>query len=559
MKAKDNSKKGTKGKKSQKKEEWFIPPESRKVLTERFKTLKDTVTLEIFIKKGENDPYNALTVAFCSDLARLTTKIKTNINVIGEPESKKYNVERSPSILFNPDKYNIRFTGAPLGEEGRSFIEAIVMASRNESGLSESSKQKLTELKDSRHIMIFITPDCPYCPGQVINAFRAGIERPDLIKAECVESMENIDLAKAYFVSAVPHTVINKTTMSKGLLPEEMFIEELLTMEPTQTMEELPGTLGEQLQAIEVDLIIIGGGPAGLTAGIYAQRSGLKSIVLEKDMIGGQVALTPVVENYPGFTNIGGKKLMDLINAQAKNYVPIHEGEAVLEIKVGKKIEAITNRGRYLGRALLLATGAGHRTLGVAGEEKYNGHGVSYCATCDGYFFKGKKVAMVGGGNSALTDALYLKNLGANVAIIHRRNEFRAEKYLQESVTRENIPVIWDSVVEEIIGKKNKITGVKIKNVKSKASKVHKVEGVFIAIGEDPNSKLASEFGVKLTAGGFIDVDHSCRTNIPRIYAAGDVTGGVRQIVTAVSEGATAALSAFQDLTNPYWLRDVSK
>jgi len=559
LKAKYNSKKSTKGKKSQKKEEWFIPPDSRKVLSERFKALKDPVSLEVFIKKGENDPYNALTVAFCSDLTRLTTKIKTNINIIGEPVPKKYDVTRSPSILFNPDKYNIRFTGAPLGEEGKSFIEAIVMVSRNESGLSESSKQKLAELDESRHVMVFVTPDCPYCPGQVINAFRAGVERHDLIKAECVEATENIDLAKAYFIGAVPHTVINKTTMSKGLLPEEMFIEELLTMEPTQLMEELPGTLGEQLQAREVDLIIIGGGPAGLTAGIYAQRSGLKSIVLEKDMIGGQVALTPVVENYPGFTNIGGKKLMDLIHSQAKNYVPIHEGEGVLEIKVGKKIEAITNRGRYLGRALILAMGAGYRTLGVPGEEKYNGHGVSYCATCDGYFFKGKKVAMVGGGNSALTDALYLKNLGANVAIIHRRHEFRAEKYLQESVKRESIPIIWDSVVEEIIGNEKEITGVKIKNIKSKASKIHKVEGVFIAIGEDPNSKLASEFGVKLTAGGFIEVDRSCRTNIPRIYAAGDVTGGVRQIVTAVSEGATAALSAFQDLANPYWLKDVNR
>ncbi len=541
---------------TQKKDEWFIPEESRKALLEKFKVLKDPITLEVFIQEGVNDPYNKLSVIFCMDLARLTDKITTHMNVIGDEKSEKYDVKSSPSILFNPEEFNIRFTGSPIGEEGRSFIEAIVMVSTKESNLSKKNKNALKELKEPRHIQVFVTPDCPYCPGQVVNAFRAAIERPDLIQAECVESIENIDLAREYNVGAVPHTVINQVTTSKGLAPEEMFVHELLTMEPSPALEELmeEGAMEAGL-ATEVDLIILGGGPAGLTAGIYAQRSGLKSIVLEKDMVGGQVALTPVVENYPGFTNIAGKKLMEIINQQARNYVPIREGEEVMEIKIGKNIEAYTNRGKYVGKALVIATGAGYKRLGVPGEEKFNGHGVSYCATCDGYFFKDRKVAMVGGGNSALTDALYLKNLGANVAIIHRRDQLRAEKYLQDSINRENIPVIWGSVVEEILGKDNKITGVKVKNIKTKKSKVHKVDGVFIAIGETPNSKLAGEVGVKLTKGGFIEVDRSCRTNIPRIYAAGDVTGGVRQIVTAVSEGATAALAAFEDISNPYWLR----
>lgn len=552
-KSKKNAKSTSDAKK--KKDEWFIPPDTRKTLLERFKDLKDEVNLEVFIKQGENDPYNTLTVVFCLDLARLTNKIHVNINVIGEEKAKKYGVERSPSVLFNPEQYNIRFTGAPVGEEGRSFIQAIMMVSSHESDLTKKSKKALAELAEPRYIQVFVTPDCPYCPGQVINAFRAGIERPELIKAECVESIENIDLAKAYFVGAVPQTVINKTTMSKGFQPEEMFIQELLTLEPTQIMDE---AFEEPIDGsvTEVDLIIVGAGPGGLTAGIYAKRSGLNAVVLEKEVIGGQVAITSVVENYPGFTNIGGKKLMDLISAQAKNYVPIHEGEEVREIKVGKRIEAFTNRGKYVGKALLIATGAGYRKLGVVGEEQFAGHGVSYCATCDGYFFKGKRVVMVGGGNSALTDALYLKNLGANVKIIHRKDKFRAEKYLQESVEKANIPVVWDSVLEEILGNKNEVTGVKIRNVKTKAVKQLKLNGVFIAIGEDPNSKLAGELGIKLGKGGFIEVDRGCRTNIPRIYAAGDVTGGVRQIVTAVSEGAIAALSAFEDLVNPYWLKD---
>ena len=238
MPTKKVKKEDTRGKAKSKKDEWFIPEESRKALLERFSELKDEVDLEVFFKQGENDPYNTLTVAFCLDLARLSNKIHTNINKIGEPKSEKYEVERSPTVLFNPEEYNIRLTGAPLGEEGKSFIQAIMMISNHESGLAEKSKKALAELSEPRHIQIFVTPDCPYCPAQVINAFRAAIERPDLIKAECVESIENIDLAKAYFVGAVPHTVINKTTMSKGLQTEEIFIQELITMEPTQEMEE---------------------------------------------------------------------------------------------------------------------------------------------------------------------------------------------------------------------------------------------------------------------------------------------------------------------------------
>lgn len=554
------TKKGTK--KKGKGDSWFLPKDARVALSERFKALKDTVKLEVFIKTGENDPYNTLSVVFCSDLARLSDKIITTINVIGDEKSKKYKVDHSPTILFNPEEYNIRYNGAPAGEEGKSFIETIIMLSNHDSGLSKESREALAELDEKRHVMVFITPDCPYCPGQVINAFRAAIERPDIISAECIESIENIEMARAYNIGAVPHTVINSTTMSKGLQPEEMFVLELVTMEPTQVSKEILAETGEEPimgKSTEVNLIIIGAGPAGLTAGIYAQRSGLSSVVLEKDMVGGLVAVTPVVENYPGFTNIAGKRLMDLISSQAKNYVDIHEGEEIFEIKVGKKIEAITNRGKYIGDALILATGAKYQKLDVPGEEKFAGHGVSYCATCDGYFFKDKKVLMVGGGNSALTDALHLKNLGANVAIVHRRDQLRAEKYLQESVKREELPVIWNSVVEEIKGKGNKVNGVKVKNLKTKESKLHKVDGVFIAIGEEPNSKLAGEIGIKLKEGGFIDVDSHGRTNIPRIYAAGDVTGGVRQIVTAVSEGATAALAAFEDLANPYWLKSVTQ
>ena len=530
-------------------QKWFISKDTRDTLIKNFKEMKERVILEVFTKQEENESYNALTVKFTTDLGKLSDKIEVKFNLIGDERSKKYNVTRSPTILINPEDYRIRYTGAPAGEEGRSFIETIMMVSRRESGLSVSSKEILSKLKEKKHIQVYVTPTCPYCPGQVINAFRAAMERPGLVSSECVEATENVDLAKRYNVSSVPQTVINEKVTSIGLEQEDKFISELVDLKPEKEAAPLIDK-----EAVEVDLIIVGAGPAGLTAGIYAKRSGLSTIILEKGVIGGQVAVTPIVENYPGFQNIAGVKLMDMIGAHARNYVEIHEGEEVKEVKIGKKIEAITPKNRYIGKALILATGATYKKLNLPGEAKFFGRGVSYCATCDGYLFKNKDVLVVGGGNTALTDALYLKSVGTNIKIIHRRDEFRAQKYLQESVKRENIPIIWNSVVEKIIGE-DKMTGVRLKDTKDETIKEIKADGLFVAIGETPNSQIASEVGIKLSNSGFIEADQGRRTNIPRIYAAGDVTPGVRQIVTAVSEGATAALSAFEDISSPYWLR----
>jgi len=299
------------------------------------------------------------------------------------------------------------------------------------------------------------------------------------------------------------------------------------------------------------DLLIIGAGPAGLAAGIYAARSGLKAVVLDKGAAGGQVLLIPAVENYPGFSKIAGWELAEKLVAHARGYVPIREGEEVKAIDTGEVFEVVTDRERYRTRALLFATGAGPRKLGVPGESEFSGRGVSYCAVCDGFFFRNKRVVVVGGGNAALTDALYLKSLGCAVILVHRRDTFRAEHHLQEAVRREAIPVIYNSVVEAIRGDEA-VTAVTVRNLKEGAVQEIPADGVFIAVGEKPNTELAAAIGVEIAAG-FIVVDRAGRTNIPRVYAAGDVTGGVRQIVTAVSEGATAALAAFEDLAKPYW------
>ena len=315
------------------------------------------------------------------------------------------------------------------------------------------------------------------------------------------------------------------------------------------------GSKSETVGSAEYDVIIVGAGPAGLSAGIYARRAGLSCVVLEKGVPGGQVLTSPKIENYPGFPEIEGMKLMEAMAEHARAYVEIKEGEEVVRLtKAGDRFEFITPSGRLSSRAVILATGSYHRKLEVPGEDKLAGRGVSYCATCDGFFFKGRDVIVVGGGNTALTDSLYLNSIGCNVTIVHRRDAFRADKHLQDSVVERGIGTVYDSVVEEILGDDH-VTGVKLRNVKTEAVDTKQVGGVFVAVGEVPTSQLASELGVNMDPGGFVVVDMSYRTNVPLVYAAGDVAGGIRQIVAAVHSGAAAALSCFEDLTKPYFSR----
>lgn len=304
----------------------------------------------------------------------------------------------------------------------------------------------------------------------------------------------------------------------------------------------------------DYDVIILGAGPAGLSAGIYASRAGLDCVILEKGIPGGQVLTSPTIENYPGFPEIAGMKLMENMAEHAKIYVDIREGEEVLRVRGGDKFEVITTSGRYTSRALILATGSYHRKLDVAGEEGMTGKGVSYCATCDGFFYKGKEVIVVGGGNTALTDALHLSSLGCKVTIVHRRNQLRADKHLQDSVVQHKIPILWDTVVEEIV-EGNEVTAVRLRDLKTGKVHAKPVSGVFVAVGEVPSSQLAAELGLDMDPGGFVTVDRSFRTNVAFVYAAGDVSGGIRQIVAAVHGGAAAALSCFEDLMNPYYRR----
>jgi thioredoxin reductase (NADPH) len=304
---------------------------------------------------------------------------------------------------------------------------------------------------------------------------------------------------------------------------------------------------------VETDLVIVGGGPAGLTAGIYAVRSGLQTAIIEREALGGQVATTPIVENYPGFTSVGGKTLVDIMVSHALQYVQIFQGEAVVDIEYGQPTTVTTNRRRFLTKTVLLATGASHRHLNVPGEHRLGGRGVSYCSTCDGPLFKGKKVVMVGGGNSAVTEALYLSHMGAEVSLIHRRDNLRAQDVLARQLEENQIPILWNTEIKEIKGQE-RVEEIEIYNNQTGETSILKTDGVFIAIGYTPAVDLAQAIGLELSEDGYIKHDGKHRTNIPGIYSAGDVEGGYKQIVTATGQGAEAAMTIFEDLINPYWL-----
>ena len=302
----------------------------------------------------------------------------------------------------------------------------------------------------------------------------------------------------------------------------------------------------------QYDIIIIGAGPGGLTAGIYAGRQGTKNLIIDRDLAGGIGREVPEMENYPGFDNISGLELIEKMKAQATKNCDLHEMEEVTEITKNDteyRFTVKTAKDTYQSKTIILATGSSHRHLEAKGEEEHIGKGVSYCATCDGFFFAGRDIIMVGGGNSALQEALYLKNLGANVTLVHRRNEFRAQKHLQNQIKKKEIPTILNATVEEIKGEML-VESVILKDTKTGELTEHPTNGVFISVGYIPHTELAQQLGVNLDESGHIINDKEQKTNVDYVYAIGDVCIGLKQWVVACGEGAVAATSAFEDIQN---------
>ena len=296
------------------------------------------------------------------------------------------------------------------------------------------------------------------------------------------------------------------------------------------------------------DVIIIGGGPAGYTAALYASRAGLDTLVIEKMGPGGQMALTDIIDNYPGFEEgIDGISLGMKMQAGAERFGAVTEYAEVTSLELSGKIKTIeTAGGKFLTRTLIIATGADPRKLGIEGEDALVGRGLHYCAHCDGRFYKGKTVMVVGGGNSAASDALYLSHLCEKVIVVHRRDTLRATKiYHEPLMSAPNVEFMWNSAIDDYIVDK-KIVGAKVKNLQSGELSDVAFDGLFVSIGRKPATDLFVD-QLALDGNGYIIADESTRTSIEGVYAAGDVrTKTLRQVVTAVSDGAIAADCAEQ-------------
>ncbi len=290
------------------------------------------------------------------------------------------------------------------------------------------------------------------------------------------------------------------------------------------------------------DMIIIGGGPAGYSAALYAARAGLDTLVIERMSVGGQMALTDVIDNYPGFDEgVDGFTLGMKMQAGAERFGAKTEYASVTSVSLYENPKRIiTDEGEFFAKTVVVATGANPRKLGVDGEEKLTGRGVHYCAHCDGRFYKGKTVAVVGGGNSAVQDALYISHLAEKVYLIHRRDSLRATKIYHDPLMKaENVEFLWNSRVESF-SSDERLAGAVIENLKNGERRDLVVDGLFVSIGRDPATGLFGE--LELDKSGYIVADESTKTSIEGVYAVGDVrTKALRQVVTAVSDGAVAA------------------
>ena len=303
-------------------------------------------------------------------------------------------------------------------------------------------------------------------------------------------------------------------------------------------------------------LIIIGSGPAGYTAGIYAARAGLNPILVSGNQVGGQLTMTTTIENFPGFENpITGNQLMENMRIQALN-----TGVKIIEDKITEVdfinrpfVLSSENGNSFTTDSVIIATGSSARWLELDSEKKFIGFGVSACATCDGFFYKNKTVAVIGGGNSAAEEALFLTNFASKVILIHRRDTLRADAVMQKKLNENHkISILWDSVIQEVLGSENpkSVTGIKIKNVKTDDTEVINIDGIFVAIGHKPNTEIFREY-LELDSAGYIKtLPDSTQTNIKGVFAAGDVKDPrFRQAITAAGSGAMAAMEATKYLS----------
>jgi alkyl hydroperoxide reductase subunit F len=538
----------------------IIDEKVKKEITPLLEKLKNRVHL-IFFAEKKNCPFCDKQRELIEELASLSDKLELHIYDHSEhaDEAQKYLIDKVPAtVIAGKQDYGIRFFGLTGGHEFSSLMQAIIMVGTDTSGIHPDLEQMIQEIKKPVHIEVMTTLSCPYCPKAVHAAHQLAMVN-EHIRADMVEGEEFPDLARKYDVYGVPKTMINETHSFEGAQPvQAVYLEVLKAVDPQEygrvktMIREAQGhrhVRKPEMRSV-YDTIIVGGGPAALSAAVYAARKQLNVLLVSKD-IGGQIAYTASIDNYLGLPGISGEELKEQFMFHAEAY-PIAEslGANVVKVSAGDDLFLVkTNDEKiFKARTVIFCTGKEYRRLGVPGEDRFIGHGIAFCATCDAPLYKNKKVAVVGGGNSAFTAVRDLVGYAKEIHVIHRRDRFTADNSLVQDVKRaSNVTFHIGVSVKQFRGDK-KLQGIILSSTKNAATTSIDVDGVFLEIGLTPNTDAVRDI-IGLNERAEIPVRADNSTDLPGFFAAGDATDvPEKQIIVAAGEGAKAAIAVYKYL-----------
>lgn len=538
----------------------IIDKESRRELRKLLNNLVNPVRLLYFIQQNAS-PSASHQNHLLKELSSLSTKIKLEVYDITttDKQAKNYDIEQTPATaVLGEQDYGIRFYGLTAGHEFASLLESIFTVSTGLSSLDPQLEKLVKDIKEKTQLKVFVTLTCPYCPRMVRVANQFALVNEN-IRVDMIEVSEFPELAQKYNVYGVPKTIINEKHSFEGALPPgNVYLEVLKAVNPEEysrleeAIRELSGfrkTKSAEEKHL-YDVAIIGGGPAAMSAAIYTIRKGLDTLVLAKKW-GGQLTYTASIENYPGIPDIDGMEMVERFRNHLESYpVAIGLGENVIKLKKeGKIFVAVTENNReFRSKSIIYCAGMEYRRLGVPNEDRFIGKGIGFCATCDAPLFRDKKVAVVGGGNSAFTAVRDLRYFASEIHLIHRRNKFRADEVLvEEAKQAKNVTFHTPMDVVSFLGA-DELTGVKLKSVEGKEEMNLDVDGVFLEIGLTTNTKPLEDL-IELNNYGEVPVDKNQSTTLEGLFAAGDVTDiKEKQISIAVGHGTLAALTAYKYL-----------
>jgi alkyl hydroperoxide reductase subunit F len=537
-----------------------IDEETRAQLQGIFKGLVSPVRLVFFTQKNAC-PTCAQQLELLKDLTSLSSKLELTVYdfVLHGDEAMSYKIDKIPATaVIGKRDYGIRFYGLTAGYEFSSLIQAILMVSTGSSGLDPQLEELVKSIKEQVHLQVMVTLTCPYCPRMVHVADQFALVNQN-IRADMVEASEFPQLAQRYNVTGVPKTIINEAHSFEGAIPAGTVYIEILKAVSPEEYKRLEGAIREiqdmrktglAEEKHEYEVIIVGGGPAAMSAAVYSARKGLDVALIAK-RLGGQIEYTATIENYLGMPNVSGADLAQAFRGHLESY-PIAEAlgsDVVMIRKTDDNFVVLTDNDRqFRARSVIYCAGKEYNRLGVPGEEQFIGKGIGFCATCDAPLYRDKRVAVVGGGNSAFTSVRDLLSFASEVHLIHRRKEFKADAALVQEVLKvKNLTVHTDTVVRSFLGK-DKLTGVRLESVDGKDRFDLNVDGVFLEIGLNPNTNPLKAL-VELNNRGEVPVSKDQSTTIKGLFAAGDVTDvEEKQISIAVGQGALAALAAHKYL-----------